>query len=307
MRRIAAQLPWLFNLRDRRARGCAAVGGDRRLCRAAQPAALAQRCLPRSAPTGRRRRRMAVREVVLFADTFNRYFERENLDAAHRGADRRRLSRPCRRSQRTASARPLCCGRTFLVGRRRSRRRKPRSRAHARRAGAFRRARRAGDRARAELPVHASATKCRRCSKARRRTALAANCAACSRNSWRANSKDGRLDLPLGAARQRRRCCTAIATRRRSTPWARSSSVLKLVPELAVETDRIRAAAAWRALRLRRRHHRCVARDGRAVAAAGGAQSRRRHADRRRRHLLPASDPRRHRPRRRCMSRACWR
>ncbi len=33
------------------------------------------------------------REVVLFADTFNRYFERENLDAALARAGRRRLSR----------------------------------------------------------------------------------------------------------------------------------------------------------------------------------------------------------------------
>ena len=35
------------------------------------------------------------REVVLFADTFNRYFERENLDAASARAHRRRLSRAC--------------------------------------------------------------------------------------------------------------------------------------------------------------------------------------------------------------------
>ncbi len=54
-----------------------------------------------------------VREVVLFADTFNRYFERENLDAAmtvliaggyHIHAVQAHDGTP----------RPLCCGRTFL-------------------------------------------------------------------------------------------------------------------------------------------------------------------------------------------------
>ena len=53
--------------------------------------------------------------MVLFADTFNRYFERENLDAAMAvlGAGGYHVHVP---SQPTA--RPLCCGRTFLsVGR----------------------------------------------------------------------------------------------------------------------------------------------------------------------------------------------
>ena len=51
-------------------------------------------------------------EVVLFADTFNRAYERENLDAALRvlvdGGYRVHVPRPVDR------ARPLCCGRTFL-------------------------------------------------------------------------------------------------------------------------------------------------------------------------------------------------
>jgi Fe-S oxidoreductase len=50
------------------------------------------------------------KEVVVFADTFNRYFERENLDAAvhvleHAGY--------CIHFAKTGG-RPLCCGRTFL-------------------------------------------------------------------------------------------------------------------------------------------------------------------------------------------------
>jgi FAD/FMN-containing dehydrogenase/Fe-S oxidoreductase len=52
------------------------------------------------------------REVVLFADTFNRTYERENLDAALRvliaGGYRVYIPKPAN------GTRPLCCGRTFL-------------------------------------------------------------------------------------------------------------------------------------------------------------------------------------------------
>jgi FAD/FMN-containing dehydrogenase/Fe-S oxidoreductase len=54
-----------------------------------------------------------VREVVLFADTFNRYFERENLDAAvtvlTTAGYRVHAALP-----KDGNRRPLCCGRTFL-------------------------------------------------------------------------------------------------------------------------------------------------------------------------------------------------
>jgi Fe-S oxidoreductase len=54
-----------------------------------------------------------TQEVVLFADTFNRYFEPENLHAAlavlAAAGCRVRLARPA-----DGSKRPLCCGRTFL-------------------------------------------------------------------------------------------------------------------------------------------------------------------------------------------------
>jgi len=52
------------------------------------------------------------REVVLFADTFNRYFERENLDAAFAVLSacgyRVHVAKP------EDGSHPLCCGRTFL-------------------------------------------------------------------------------------------------------------------------------------------------------------------------------------------------
>jgi FAD/FMN-containing dehydrogenase/Fe-S oxidoreductase len=54
----------------------------------------------------------AGREVVLFADTFNRYFEPENIEAALQvfaaAGYRVHLPKPL------AGGRPLCCGRTFL-------------------------------------------------------------------------------------------------------------------------------------------------------------------------------------------------
>jgi FAD/FMN-containing dehydrogenase/Fe-S oxidoreductase len=53
------------------------------------------------------------REVVLLADTFNRYFERENLDAAvivlHAAGYKVHVAKP------EDGGRPLCCGRTFLA------------------------------------------------------------------------------------------------------------------------------------------------------------------------------------------------
>jgi Fe-S oxidoreductase len=57
------------------------------------------------------------REVILFADTFNRYFERENIDAALAvlvaGGYTVHLATPT-----DGTSRPLCCGRTFLsIGR----------------------------------------------------------------------------------------------------------------------------------------------------------------------------------------------
>jgi Fe-S oxidoreductase len=77
----------------------------------------AQRALPRwrrdvFAPAGVAFGPENGREVVLFADTFNRSYERENLDAALRvlveGGYRVHLPKPA------DAKRPLCCGRTFL-------------------------------------------------------------------------------------------------------------------------------------------------------------------------------------------------
>jgi FAD/FMN-containing dehydrogenase/Fe-S oxidoreductase len=110
----AATAPWLLNLRDRLP-GAAALSE-----------AVAGFSARRSLPRWRRdvfREPEAVLggahggEVVLFADTFNRTFERETIDAAAQvltaGGYRVHFARPT-----NGSTRPLCCGRTFLsIGR----------------------------------------------------------------------------------------------------------------------------------------------------------------------------------------------
>ncbi len=53
------------------------------------------------------------RSAVLFADTFNRYFEPENIEAALRVLASMPATR-CICPSPLAGTRPLCCGRTFL-------------------------------------------------------------------------------------------------------------------------------------------------------------------------------------------------
>jgi Fe-S oxidoreductase len=70
--------------------------------------------LPTPPPQGgREQAEQAAKDVVLFADTFNRYFEREVIEDAisvlGAGGYRVHLVKP-----RDGSSRPLCCGRTFL-------------------------------------------------------------------------------------------------------------------------------------------------------------------------------------------------
>ncbi len=104
----AARVPWLLNLRDR-------LPGAAKLSEAVAGFS-ARRSLPRwrsdvfdevSDPK-------PGQPVVLFADTFNRYFERENLDAARDVLDAGGLCACTSPEPADGSSRPLCCGRTFL-------------------------------------------------------------------------------------------------------------------------------------------------------------------------------------------------
>ena len=110
----AARFSWLLNLRD--------VFPARRNCRRRSPASArseacrsgARICFHGWSSASQRRveRNQARQKSSLFADTFNRYFERENIDAAlavlDAGGYRVHFATPVR------GERPLCCGRTFL-------------------------------------------------------------------------------------------------------------------------------------------------------------------------------------------------
>jgi FAD/FMN-containing dehydrogenase/Fe-S oxidoreductase len=114
----AAMLPWVFNARDKYPR----------LAKFSERFAglSTRRTLPQwrkdvfddsLSLTGLREEGQAPaqeREVVLLADTFNRYFERENLDAAvavlKAAGYTVHIAKPV-----DGSKRPLCCGRTFLA------------------------------------------------------------------------------------------------------------------------------------------------------------------------------------------------
>jgi Fe-S oxidoreductase/FAD/FMN-containing dehydrogenase len=107
----AASLSWLLNLRD-------VLPGAAKLSEV-MTGLSARRSLPRwrldwfRDSSASDKAGPDSREVVLFADTFNRYFERENIDAALRvlrsAGYRVHVATPAQGS------RPLCCGRTFLA------------------------------------------------------------------------------------------------------------------------------------------------------------------------------------------------
>jgi len=106
----AARVPWLANLRDRipaARKASEAIAGFS--SRRSLPRWRADIYRDRSDTGGN-----ATRQVVLFADTFNRYFERENLDAAFdvliAAGYRVHAALPA-----DGNDRPLCCGRTFLA------------------------------------------------------------------------------------------------------------------------------------------------------------------------------------------------
>src|ERR1700732_3728103 len=106
----AAKLSWLLNLRD-------VIPGAGKLSETIAGFS-AQRSLPKWRSDWFDETRWQAdgqgkgREVVLFADTFNRYFERENIDAAlavlAAGGYRVKVASP------VDGSRPLCCGRTFF-------------------------------------------------------------------------------------------------------------------------------------------------------------------------------------------------
>jgi Fe-S oxidoreductase len=127
----AAMMPWLFNLRDRYPKlkqlseRYVGLSVRRTLPRwrkdifrdLPDPTPHAATKVGDVAEVRKKANDNEPREVVLLADTFNRYFERENLDAAVMVLKAAgyvvHIAKPA-----DGSKRPLCCGRTFLaVGR----------------------------------------------------------------------------------------------------------------------------------------------------------------------------------------------
>ena len=210
-------------------------------------------------------------DVALFADTFNTYFEPENLHAAVEVLTHLGYRVTVLAGRRQASG-ALCCGRTFL-----SAGLVEEARAEARRmlaaARADARARRAGRRPGAVLSAHPARRVHRPCCPGPKPSGLACAAPCCSRSSSPPRPQPG---ASRGRSRRTRQrcCCTATATRRRSAPWRPFRPALALVEGLEVETVEIQLLRHGRRVRLWRGHARGVHGDGRAVAAAGGAQGR---------------------------------
>ena len=233
------------------------------------------------------------REVVLLADTFNRYFERENLDAAvtvlQAAGYTVHIAKPA-----DGSKRPLCCGRTFLS------------------VGRVDQARREAERVIAAVAPFVT--------RGVPVIGLEPSCILGFRDEVPAMIKsEGATQLSMHAL-MFEEFLVREAARRPAQPAAQADREARAdprpLPSEGVRHDR-RGRAHPEAgpgsegrdrgvellrhggrVRLRRRHDRCLDGDGRALAAARRAQGRRRHAHRRGRHLLPPPDPRRRAARR---------
>ena len=229
-------------------------------------------------------------EVVLFADTFNRAYERENLDAALRvlveGGYRVHIPRPVDR------ARPLCCGRTFLS------------------AGLVEQARSELDRlvatyapfAARGVPIVGLEPSClltlrdELLSLRSDNEAKSVSAHALLFEEFLVREAEaGRLKLPLGAM-PAKALVHGHCHQKSFGAFKPVEKVLRLIPDLERRNHRIQLLRHGRRVRLRRRHLSGLDGNGRAVAAAGGAPRRRGHADRRRRHLVPAPDQGWHEP-----------
>ena len=226
------------------------------------------------------------REVVLLADTFNRYFERENLDAAvtvlRAAGYTVHIAKPVDKSKR-----PLCCGRTFLS------------------VGKVDEARREAERVIAAVapfvargvPVIGLEPSCilgfrdevPAMIKTEDAQQLALHALMFEEFLVR-EAATGKLNLPLRPI-AKRALVHGHCHQKAFGMFGAVARILKLVPGLAVETIEFELLWHGRCVRLWRRHHRRVARDGRAVAASRRAQGRRRYAHRGGRHLVPPSDP----------------
>ena len=228
------------------------------------------------------------REVVLFADTFNRGFERENLDAALQVLVAGGYRSTCR-NRPTAAAGRCGCGRTFLS------------------VGLVGEARREiGRSLDALLPYVVKGMPILglepSCLLTFRDEALAllpgeaarvvAAAAMLFEEFLAREAEGGRLSLPLRPVGSRA-VLHGHCHQKTFRAMAPVGKVLALVPGLKVETIESSCCGMAGRLRVSGGDHRHLARHGGGLAAAGGARGGRRPGHRRR-NLVPAPDPRRH-------------
>ena len=173
-----------------------------------------------------------ARAVVFFADTFNRYFEPENIEAAlgvlTAAGYGVHLPKPA-----DGSSRPLCCGRTFLsVGLVEEARARGAALRRGTRAATSRAACRSSGSSRAASS--ASATSFRRWSRATTRARSPSN-ALLFEEFLAREAAAGTLDLPLKPV-AKRALLHGHCHQKSFGAMGAVEAVLRLVPELAVET-----------------------------------------------------------------------
>ena len=214
---LAARAPWLANARDRLpgaarlSQRIAGLAADR------PPAAVESRARSARTPA------TTTPDVILFADTFNRWFEPDAPARRRRPAPRRRLPRRLRPAAgaraRSAAAAPSSPPAS-------STRPAPRWRA-ASPPSARPRPRRQPSSGSSPPACSPSATRRRAsCPTGPRPTAAASSCSRSSSPPASTACRSGRSPAAPGS--------TATATRRPRTSWARSPRVLAAVPELEV-------------------------------------------------------------------------
>jgi hypothetical protein len=191
-----------------------------------------------------------ARTVAFFADTFNRYFEPENIKAALDVLTAAGLSVELPPSLPSPArgggagwgpSRPLCCGRTFLAVGLVDEARKEAERCVAALAPFVGREFPSSGSSRAASS--ASATRSRRWSRARIMRGCWRRTHSCSRSFWRARRRRARSKLLAQTGGQARRCCTATAIRNPSARCRRSRRP-RWYLDLAVETVET-SVAAW--------------------------------------------------------------
>ena len=233
------------------------------------------------------------REVVLFADTFNRAYERENLDAALRvlveGGYRVHLPKP-------ADQRPAAVLRANLSLRGPGRSGARRTRPAGRDLRAVRRARRADHRAGAELSVDAA----RRTAVAAHRTTprrRSARMRCCSRNFWCARPRPAACGC-RSAPSPAKALVHGHCHQKSFGAFKPVEQVLRLVPDLNVETIESSCCGMAGAFGYGADTYQASMEMAELSLLPAVRRADADNARRRRRHLLPAPDQGRHRARR---------